>query len=545
MKSNLLHLVLSISVMTLFFTNCEDINNDNDVSPEDSAAAIVLVSNANASLLPLLGGLLAADPDSAQTILNSIDLSEAQDFYLQASDLDWRNSDAHLGLGLTNLLILSQNTMMNDIFGSSVKVYSPFRDASVLSNPVGYGFGLPLSIPRVNGMIATYFETPLSFARLQFESLDIFNEFQAQINEVFLPMVNAGLASLDSIDDNSDFEFTLGTGIQLDLVDIFAMETSLFGLQGFFKTLTAYNYELNTSDSAAIIAGLTPGSTFGTLNSDGATLLSEAHASAWSATDRAVLVQGMIDAEITELSHLFVDFTQSQSSQIQTALVAIRDALTGATNVEYAYAGERGDIVGGSASIDISQFYINPVVDTKTLLPDYTMGASTASNYNRVTLTQQINFVESQVLIAGLNNTPISVNIEYNESTSDTSALVTLGFLTFNLMTANPSDIPVAVLDLWAEFQTTIEDYSDELYNFPEISFQWSGFITTGSALTIDGNIAIDYLERTGSYIAPDIVWTATSYSDWLGGWTNPTVNGLFPDFLAEDLALLLGVTWE
>jgi len=41
------------------------------------------------------------------------------------------------------------------------------------------------------------------------------------------------------------------------------------------------------------------------------------------------------------------------------------------------------------------------------------------------------------------------------------------------------------------------------------------------------------------------MVWTATSYSDWQSGWSDPTVNGMFPDFLAEDLAYLFGINWE
>ena len=546
MKRTALRFILSLSVIILFVTNCEDINNDNEVSPEDSAAAIVLVADANASLLPLIGGLLTADPDSAQTILNGIDLSEPHGFYMEASELDWRNQDAHFGLGFTSFLILSQKTLMNDIFGSSVEVIAPFDDAGASANPVGYGFGLPLSIPRVKGMIAAYFETPLSFARLKFESLDTFNDFHAQVNSTLLPMVDAGLASLDSLDDNPVFVYTLGTNLQIDMTDIIAMESSLFALQGFFKTLTAYNYQLDTSDPSAIISGLTLGSTFGTLNSDGATLLSEAHASALSSIDRAEQVLAMVDAEMTELSHLFVQFTQSESSQIQTSLDMLTSALSGPTTIEYAYADERGDdIIEANASIDISQFYLNPVADSKTLLPPYTMSTTTAYNYNQVTLYEQISFEETQVQLAGLNNTPISVNIEYNESNSDTSATVTLGFLSFNLLTANQSDLPPAIWDLWAEFLLTVGEYSDELYNFPEISFHWNGFITTGASLTIDGNIAIDYLERTGEYAAPDVLWAATSYGDWLSGWSDPTANGMFPDFLAEDFALLLGISWE
>lgn len=545
MKRTILRHVLLISIIILFITNCEDINNNNEVSPEDSAAAIVLVDDANASLLPLIGGLLAADPDSAQPILNGIDLSEPHGFYEEASALDWRNQDAHFGLGFTSFLILSQHTMMNDILGSSVKVYAPFNEMGAPSNPIGHGFGLPLSISRMKAMIALYFENPLSLARLQFESLDTFNEFQIQVNDNLMPMVDAGLASLDSLDNDPAFVFNLGTSTQVALVDIIALESSLLAIQGLFKGLAAYNYELNTQDSAEFITGLSLGSTFGTLNENGAVLLSEAHASAMSSIDRAEQVLGMVDDEMTELNHLFVQFTQAESSQIQTSLDALTTALSGPTDVEYAYAEERGVIIEGTTSIDIPQYYLNPIEDLKTLQPPYTMGTTTAYDYNQVTLNEQISYEETQVVLAGFANTPISVNIEYNESNSDTTATVSLGFFTFNLLTTNQSDLPVAVWDLWTEFQVIIEDYSDELHYFPEISFHWDGFITTGASLTIDGNIAIDYLERTGSYTAPEVLWAATSYSDWLSGWTNPTVNGMFPDFLAEDLALLLGITWE
>ena len=546
MKRNALRLVLLIGVIILFLTNCEDINNDNEVTPEDSAAAVVLVANANASLLPVIGDLLVADPDSAQMILNGLDFSESHGFYQEASVLDWRNQDAQFGLGFTSLLILSQNTMMSDIFGSSVKVYAPFGEPGVASNPVGYGFGLPISVTRVKGMIASYFENPLALARLKFESLDTFNDFQIQVTDNYIPMVDVGLAALDSIDNDPEFAFTLGAGVQIDIVDITAMESSLFALQGMFKGLAAYNYELDTTDPAAIIAGLSLGSTFATLNTNGITLLSEAQASAMSSIDRAEQVLALIDSEVTELNHFFVEFRQTESSQILTALNALRNTLSEPTSVDYAFSDERGGFSDeSSASIDISQYYLNTVADYKTLLPPYTMSTTTAYNYNQVTLYEHISFEETEVLLAGLNNTPISVNIQYSESNSDTTATVTLGFLSFNLLTANQGDLPVAIWDLWSEFLVTVGDYSDELHQFPEISFQWSGVITTGTILTIDGDIAIDYLERISEYIAPDMVWTATSYSDWQSGWSDPTVNGMFPDFLAEDLAYLFGINWE
>ena len=544
MKRSHLKIIILICVSILFFTNCEDINNDNEVSAEDSLAAVVLVANAHASLLPAIEDLFAVEPDSAQTILNGLSLSESYGFYAEANVLDWRNQEANFGLGFTSMLILSQNAVLSDIFGSKVKVYAPFDEEGAASNSVGYAFGLPLSVSRVSGMIASFFETPLSFARLQFESLESFNEFQIQVNDDLIPMVEAGIAVLDSIDDNQDFVFSLGGGMQLDIVDVIAMESSLYALQGFFRGLTAYNYELDTEDPSAIITGLSPGSAFGTLNTNGAIL--DAHISAVTSIELAEQVLSLIEAESTEMNHLLVQFTQSESAQIGVSLGTLSSALSGPTSVEYVYADERGDYtLGGTALIDISQYYLNPVTDSKTLLPPYTMSTAIAYNYNQVTLYEQISFEETQVLLAGLDNTPISINIEYSESNSDTTATVRLGFLTFNLMTANQGDLPAAIWELWAEFQLTLGEYSDELHNFPEISFQWSGVITTGTSLVIDGNIAIDYLERTSSYTAPDILWAATSYGDWLSGWSNPTANGMFPDFLAEDLALLLGVTWE
>ncbi len=546
MKRTILRLALIICGTILFFTNCEDINNDNEVSPEDSAAATVLVTDANAALLPLLGELLAVGPDSAQSILNGIDFNEPNGFYAEASELDWRNKDAHFGLGLTSLLILSQNTITDDIFGPTVEVYAPFGEMGLPSNPVGYGFGLPLSVSRTRGMIATFFETPLAFARLEFTRLDDFNDFQARVTDNYIPMVEAGLAALDSIDNDPAFLFTLGTDIHIDMTDITAMESSLFGIQGLLKSLAAYNYQLDTTDPSGIISGLSQGSAFAALNSDGATLLSEAHASALASLERAEDVLALVNGEATQLSHLFVEFSQSESSQIQTSLDALENTLSAVTSVEYAFSNERGAFtLEGSASIDISQYYLNPVVDLKSLLPLYTMSTTTAYNYSQETLSEHITFEESEVTLAGLSNTPISVNIQYSESNSDTTATVSLGFLTFNLLTANQNDLPTAIWDLWAEFLTTIGDYSDELHQFPEISFQWSGVISTGTALTIDGDIAIDYLERTSSYTAPEILWTASSYNDWLTGWSNPSVNGLFPDFMAEDLAHLFRISWE
>jgi len=546
MKRATLQLAILIGVSLLFFTNCEDIADDREVSLEDSTAAVALVTDANASLLTLVGGLLVANPDSGQTILNDLDLSEPYDFYAQAHELDWRNQDANFGIGFTSLLILSQNAQLDDIFGSHAKVFDPFRSTNDPVNTVGYAFGLPLTSDRMNGMMATYFESPLSSARLNFEYIDTFNAFQAEVINSYIPMIDVSLEALDTLNSDLDYSFSLGAGVQLGITDISAIESSLLAIQGLFKGLAAYNFEMDTQTAAGITAGLSTGSTFASLNSNGASLLAEAHASALAAIDRATDVVGMLDAETTPGIHSFVQFDRANLPQVRAGLVTLTDLISGPATVEYGFTDERGEIsVDASASIDLSQYYLNPVSDLKTLLPLYTVGTTTAYNYSQVTLNEQINIEETEVVVAGLNNTGISIDIQYSESNSDTTATVTLGFFSFNLLTANQNELPEAIWELWAEFMLTIGEYSDEFYNFPEISFQWGGFITTGTSMTIDGNIAIDYLERTTSYTAPDIIWAAGNYGEWIAGWTDPTAKGMFPEFVGEDLAFLMGMSWE
>ena len=539
-------LIILIFLGIMILTNCEDIVDDSVVSPEDSAAAAVLVEDANALLIPMLSDLFAADPDSAQMILGGLDLAVPNGFYSEALALDWRNQDANLGVGLTGMLILSQELIDNVFFGSIAEVYSPFSEPGMGSDPMGYGFGLPMSTSRVSGMIGAYYELPLSLARLEFEVIDDFNTFRTQVESDFLPMIDASILALDSLEGDMDYSFPLSDNAQLDMIDVSAIQTSLLALQGLFKSLIAYNYPLDTTDPVSIISDLSSGSIFGTLTEDGPELLSAAQEAAESAIEKALATLDLFTTWPPSEPHMLVNFDEGGLLQAQSALNALSAALGGPTDVEVGFANERGDFSAyGTISMDVGNYYTNPILDLKTLLPEYSMSTTIDYIYNEVSLDEQVNLEEAQVDIVGLNNTPVSVNFLYSESGGDTVATVTLGFLTYDLLTANASSLPTAIWDVWSQFLIVIADYTDEAYNFPEIDFHWEGLVTTGESLVINGTFSIDYLERVSEFTAPDIQWTAVNYSDWLAGWTNPTVNGLFPEFTAEDLAALLGVEWE
>lgn len=543
-KMNILK-ILVICYGFLLIIGCEDILDDSVVSPEDSTAAVNLVNDGNSQLIPMLTTLLSADPDSSQSVLGGLNLSVPLSLFDQARLLDWRNQDANLGYGITATLSLSQLMLATDIFGNTVKTYAPFNSGDVETSLLGYGFALPLTGPRLQQLMATYFELPLAMARLNYKSLAEMNTLQESISTVYLPMVENGMAALDSLTSYPEMVLTVSTNLQIEHVDLIAIHASLYGMSGLLKGLTAYNFELDMTDATTISAGLTAGSNFAALTEDGAGRLAEAHAAIGMALDKANAALTMIATESPDLVHPFVNVLPENTSQVLSTINELTPILTGETDVEYGYADERGVIeLDGTIAMDMSRFYLHPYDDLKTLLPEYTPSTSTGYQYTQVTLNQPISHEDQTITMEGLNNTPISINISYSESEADTVAHVTIGFLGFNLLTANQGDLPPAVWELWNELLLTIDEYSEEIHNFPEISFQWSGFVTTGSSFSIDGFVVVDYLEITDSFIIPEMTWTAASSEDWLLGFTDPTVNGLFPSFQPSDLAALLGLSW-
>lgn len=529
----------------LLITNCEDILDDSVVSPEDSTAAVQLVNDANAQLLPILTSLFSVDPDSAQDVMEGLELSSTLSLYDQARLLDWRNQEANLGYGITATLRVSQLAIATDIFGNTVKTFAPFSSGDMETSVLSYGFALPLTGPRLQQLMSTYFQLPLNLARMNFQSLGELHFVQESVRNEYLPLVETGIAALDSLSNHPEMVFTLSPTLRIDHIDLTALQVSLYGLSGLLKALSAYSFELDNTDAVSITAGLSPGSAFATLQEDGALRLTEAYEAIGMAFETANAAFALLATDAPDLLHPFVNVLPGDAAQVQSTIAGLTPFLSGSTDVEYGFADERGDIeLAGTLSMDISKFYLQPYEDLKTLLPEYTTNTSTGHHYTQVTLNQPISHEDASITIEGLDNTPISINISYSESDADTVAHVTIGFLGFNLLTANEGDLPMAIWELWNELLLTIEQYSEEVHNYPEISFQWSGFITTGSSLTIDGFVVVDYLEVTDSFIIPELTWTAVSNEDWLAGFSDPTVNGLFPSFQAVDLAALLGLSW-
>jgi len=551
-------LVLFIGIF--MFTACDEVGSD-AVSPEDSTAAVAKTDSANTALEGIMQSVFDAEPDSVQEMLDLLDFSEPYGLYMEAHELDPNNSDANFGLAFTGFLRLTQDQQLQDMllrWEAYFKVNEPFL-VEDYSNTLGRsGYGLPLSIEGLGVPLVPFMEMPLSLTKMSVDDVPQFSEFQDLVETLFLPLVEESIAALELVDDDEDFVFMVSPALQgeseadpieLDLTEVYALEAGLYALKGVLKTVVAYNFDFVSFDSVGIVTELSQGSDFATLKSNGAADLALALSSVNTAFDKIFDALDFLEAETDDQSNDLMAFSdEDDPAEIRADIAEVQSALQGPTLIHYGYWEDEYDDNGywvgdeyyeDSIRVDIAQFFNNPITDFKAMLPPYTMGTQIYYDYESYYYQQTVSYEISSVSVSGLDNTAISVMLSYNswDEQNPMSALVNIGFLQYDLATANSSDIPVPVLDAYAEFLLLVDQYSGELYNYPYINFYWSGYVTTGASLVIQGDFSIEFEQRIAAYVEPHPTWDDATYTDWLNHWPDPTMNGIFPDMDAAGIA--------
>lgn len=563
MKIKLTKILVLVIFSLLLTVSCEDINND-EVTSEDSLAATVAVENANIALDDLMSGMFDTEPDSLQDMLDLMDFSDPYGLFMEAHELDHRNNDANFGMAFTGFLMLSQDAQLQEMlltWESYFNLNDPFAIEGGSQGLSKNGFGMPLSVDGINIPIAPMIATPFAMSKMSVDDVPQFSEFQALINTLFMPIINQSIAALELIEESPDFVFLISPTMQgepeadpieLDLTEIYILETGLYSLKGLLKTVIAYNFDFESFDSLGIMTELSQGSEFATLNDDGAVNLDTAYAAANTATEKALDALTFLESETDDQSDDFIQLLdQDDLSDIREVIMDVQSALQSETIFHYSYWEDVYDngtwigdeLIEDSLTVDISQFFTNPIQDFKALLPPYTMATSIEYSYDYVYVSEHIHAEEDTVTVPGLNNTTVTLNLSYymTDSGPEMTALVNMGFIQYDLMTASPSDLPAAIWENYSAFLAYVEQYSNELYQFPYIYFYWSGEVTTGTSLIIDGDFSIEYEQRTQAYVAPNPTWNASTYSEWLDAWPDPTMNGILPGLDAQGLADLLG----
>ncbi len=556
-------LVLIVSMLFIF--GCDEVDDPDYVSPDDSTSADSLVSVANASMDNLMQNMFDAEPDSAQEMLDILDFSEPYGLYVTAHELDYRNNDANFGMAFTGFIMLTQDEQLQEMllrWESYFNVHEPFAVSQAQPTPGNPGYGLPLSVDGIRIPIAPFFEIPLALAKMSVDDVPQFSEFQDLVGTLFLPVIEESLVALDSVDNDPDFIFLISAAMQgeteadpieLDLTEIYALEMGLHALKGVLKTVVAYNFNFVSFDSTGIITELSQGSDFATLKTNGTADLNEALASANTAFEKAFNALDFLEAETDDQSNDLIQLDEDDDiTEIRADIEEAQSALQGPTMIHYEYWEDinndgEDDWVEDSIRVDISQFFNNPIEDFKAMLPPYTMSTSIVCGYDSIYISEHIHFEETSVSVPNLSGTYIEIDLEYHtyDVNPTLNVYVTLGPLGYNLATANRNDLPELVWDAYDAFLALIATYPIDSYHNPHVRFNWSGTVTTGEALVIDGDVIIEYEEMTASYVAPDPSWDSASYTEWLAAWPDPTMQGIFPDLDATGLAEFLGFNEE
>ncbi len=557
MKSRMFRLTMILGLLVLFTMSCEETEDPDLVTPEDSLAATAALDSAHNSLEDLMSSMYEEDPDSLEQLLDMMDFSEPYALYARAHMLDHRNTEASFGFAFTGFLMISQDQALQDMllrWESYFSVNEPFL-IEKYESPLGKrGYGLPTDVSGIRVPIAPLVATPFALSKMSVDDVPQFSEFQALVGSLFLPVIDESIEALESIEDSLDFVFIISpamqgepeaSDIELDLTEIYAIETGLYGLKSLLKTVVAYNFEFVSFDSAGIVTELSQDSDFVTLYDDhGAEDLDIALESALTAFDKALAALAFLEGESDDQDNDFIQVEDDfDFNMARDDLTTVKSALEGPTMFHYDYWDE-DMYYEDSTRIDISQFFLNPINDFKDILPPYTVGTEIDYSYDYYSVSEYLNLTQDTVMIDGLSNTNISITLHYYmEGVEPTIfAMVNLGFIQYDLSTASQSDLPQVIWEYYAEFMDYIEQYSSELVQFPLIDFYWSGNVTTGESLVIEGYFEISYEQRTAAYVYPTINWNTTDYSTWVTEWTNPTINGILPDLDAAGLVEFLGM---
>ena len=533
-----------MSVITLLViigtTGCQQAEENPTGTPQDPTGAQARVNEANTQLGIVLNNLInGPEPEH----LGDINFTVPHSLYLQALQLDSTNRAAHFGAGILEVVMLSQDPETQSIFdrfrnfierdsvfeagGSSV-----FRRApSSLPALQWQAVGIPaLSAFSMLRKMADYDEIATADPTI--------GELQSLIINEVLPRIATAKSHLQRVTTDTNFVFIVTPTMQgdpqedaleIDLTEIYATLTGLNAMSAMFQQFCAYNFNIPSYTGAQMLALLTPGSAFGALNTNGASLMSQARASWLSALNN-------LDDAIYFLEHeadwqgndvIKIDphdgITRADLDSVKHYLPMVRNAVQSS---ETFHGDFDGDSLTADVDLEISlnALFTNPVPDIKTLFPSYTVVLDTME-YTRelkddTTLTAQVHFNQSGFYYW------------------DYWAELRNGVIIHQQMNSN---FPVPSWDsAWAnkvqQMQTAVEVYLD---------LHMSDHNFTAGDHTLQSDFEVDNHIPSQRY-SPVITWTAQTFNEWI--LPNPSINGALPgmtDAHFKDVFGIIAADWQ
>jgi len=348
-------------VLSLAISSCG--SSDSGKTPTDPAGAIVDTQ---------LGDQAVANGDYAA----------ANQHYKNALAKDPNNAQANFGAALTELVLASEDPEVinlaslvdlsqlppvfparspgNDRVGltRAGAALRAFGIGGVSANPMKYGravgklllmgAGDPLVLSDVQAVIKLHVLPPLQYAESRLQVLEAHPEFVFKVTPEMSGMSDT---------------------LEVDLGEVYVLDAVINAIQGWLHVFVAYDFDVYGDPPADSL--LAAGTTFGTLHTGGALDLAAAHADLLLSHVRIESMIAFIGAETDVQDDDIIPqavLSEPEFLEFKAGFDDVNNALTQVTVVPV--DDYQNNPV--SISIQIGNFFLNPIADWKIKLPTHT-----------------------------------------------------------------------------------------------------------------------------------------------------------------------------
>lgn len=526
--------LIFIFLMVMFLTSCEE-STDPVVEPDPEGASAKVV-DANKALENELFLFISQIEDDLIDGPSDIDFTLSNSLYKEAIEMDPENLDANFGAGLTEILIVTQDAEVKTVFDH----WEAFLDTGTVFEPQSVGSALfsisnlyPIFLP--NSSLPGVSER--EFTRSYFNMMKMgvsdpptIEDIQVVIEENLIPKLVFALERLNKVDSNSDYTFTITPkmlgdldedALELDLTEIFLMETSLNLINSFSYMLVAYSYNFDAYDSAAIVNSLSQESGFLALRTNGAADMSSAKSSLLDASSQLDEAIAFLKAETDDQSDDIIkispdDLEAADLDSIVKYNADFREYLNNGWTLTEDWDDDY-DTPDEELTLNFSSLFDNPIVNYKALLPDYTVRVERDTFY-------YIDYGESSIFLT-TDITPASAGTyRYYRSIiwSNDGGISEFADTTISI----------------PEFSRVFDSLNTSLRNIDRISYysisiDWNGTLVAGpNSISADVFFSFNAEVFDREFYTAFVTFKADSFAEWI--FPNTTFNGFLPDITTD-----------
>ena len=374
-------LILALAVVVVSSCGDEDVQ---PASPEpDPTGAAALVQQANLSLERNLYYLHGSNVDHPR----DLDFREAHRLYHDALELDPDNLDAHFGVGVTSLLVLTIDEEVDAAFDEwrdYLDNHTPFELPSGAGKPLGVPLGLPsgaellrLPFDLVPACAIAQARTPMLDADPQISRIQVI------LRDRVLPLVDPVREHLERVAQDPQYTFTVTPRMQgddeetpreIDATDILALRAACSLLAAACRITVSYELGFAAFDSTNLVRNLARGSGWLALTPGGRADMGLARTAFLQATEdveRSLrALRDETDVQSDDVIKVGGDLSDADVDSILANIPSVRGALSdGYTRVD---DWDNDDSTAEIAlEISLGSWFVNPVPDWKELLPAY------------------------------------------------------------------------------------------------------------------------------------------------------------------------------